>query len=228
MTRRSRSTPESPGRHPFPEDVVVSLETELKARISRRDRVAEMARTLRRASQDLMRRVHASSQADPRSRAELSPRLQELSSLAQKLSEELDGDGWREENVAADALQEWVEVNLLVALVTGRPAPSPSDLTVKADHYLLGLSDLVGEVRRLAVSALGGGDLDAAVANLHLMEELLAVLMRFDLPRSLAPMKPKQDTARSLIEKTRGEVEMARYLDRFARGHGKRSRRAGA
>lgn len=183
---------------------------------------------LRRASQDLMRRVHAASSRHPRARAEVSERLHELRPLALELVRELEGEGWREENVAFDALQEWVEASLLCALVSGGLLPAPSDLGVKAEHYLMGFADLVGEVRRLAVSALGSGDLDSAGRYLHVMEDLLAILMRFDLPRSLAAMKPKQDTARSLIEKTRGEVEMARYLDRFARSHGKRSKRTGA
>jgi len=41
------------------------------------------------------------------------------------------------------------------------------------------------------------------------MEEIFDVLIRFDYPTALVALKHKQDVARSLIEKTRGEVAVA-------------------
>jgi len=53
-------------------------------------------------------------------------------------------------------------------------------------------------------------DLDRAEAYLELMASLYHTLMRFDTTRAIVPLKPKQDSARSLLERTRGEVVMAR------------------
>jgi len=44
---------------------------------------------------------------------------------------------------------------------------------------------------------------------LEKMERILDSLMRFDYPTALVALKRKQDVARSLIEKTRGEVAVA-------------------
>ena len=75
--------------------------------------------------------------------------------------------------------------------------------------YLLGLADTVGELRRFTLDALRGGDLPTAERYLAVMEEILEALLRFDYPAALVALKPKQDTARALIERTRGELAVA-------------------
>jgi predicted translin family RNA/ssDNA-binding protein len=49
------------------------------------------------------------------------------------------------------------------------------------------------------------------------MDALTRDLLRFDTTRAIVQLKPKQDTARSLLERTRGEVVMARL---HLRAHG--------
>jgi translin len=78
---------------------------------------------------------------------------------------------------------------------------------------------VVGEVRRIVLDRLGRDDLVGAEAGLVLMERLTQSLLRFDTTRAIVQLKPKQDTARALLERTRGEVVMARFLAR-ARPHG--------
>ncbi|HIJ16733.1 MAG TPA: RNA-binding protein, partial [Thermoplasmata archaeon] len=41
------------------------------------------------------------------------------------------------------------------------------------------------------------------------MEDLYTALMRFDYPDAIVAVRRKQDVARSLLEKTRGEVAVA-------------------
>ena len=90
----------------------------------------------------------------------------------------------------------------------------PADLGVDPEPYLLGLGDVVGEVRRRVLDRLGRDDLPGAEADLALMERLTQALLRFDTTRAIVQLKPKQDTARTLLERTRGEVVMARFLSR--------------
>ena len=61
---------------------------------------------------------------------------------------------------------------------------------------------------------LGQDDVAGAEAELALMERLTRALLRFDTTRAIVQLKPKQDTARALLERTRGEVVMARFLAR--------------
>jgi translin len=46
------------------------------------------------------------------------------------------------------------------------------------------------------------------------MESLYHTLLGFETARAIVSLKPKQDTARALLERTRGEVTMARLLHR--------------
>jgi len=213
----------------LPSDTMLeSIETEVKTRIAKRDRLSEMARTLRRSSQDFMRRLHAEmSGAQPmpaQEKRKENAHHTALKVLASNLVRELERGGWREEEVAEAALQEWVEASLLLAVIEARPFPFPADLGVHAEAYLLGLADVVGELRRLAITALGRGDVDRAKGLLEDMDKLSGMLMRFDFPRSVLSMKPKQDMARSLVERTRGDVEVARFLNTFAPRQRKRSK----
>jgi translin len=41
------------------------------------------------------------------------------------------------------------------------------------------------------------------------MEELTGAIMRFDYPDAIVAIRKKQDVARSLLEKTRGEMTVA-------------------
>ncbi|MCJ2534259.1 MAG: RNA-binding protein, partial [Candidatus Thermoplasmatota archaeon] len=44
---------------------------------------------------------------------------------------------------------------------------------------------------------------------LNMMEEIYDVIIRFDYPSGLIPIKKKQDMVRNLIERTRGELAVA-------------------
>lgn len=183
------------------------VEHALAERVARRDRLAEAARTLRREAQAIMGRAHAGRAADAD--------LARLRPLARRLARETaTGVGARDAAVVADALQEWAEATLLAAVQAGRPLPGLTAVGVPAEAYLLGLADLVGELRRLAVTSLGRGKVREAEAALDLMEEVTLALQGVNAPRALLPLKPKQDTARGLVERTRGEVALAQLLAR--------------
>jgi translin len=211
MTAGSRSSAEPSSGAPAgpPEPVLAAIENHLKERERRRDELATHARRLRRLAQVTMGRLHASG-STPSTLAEVRERLGEL-------ERELKAGPPGDEGVALDAVQEAVEAILLGAVLDRRAWPGPGELGVEPEAYLLGLGDVVGEVRRLALDSLGREDLPSAEAYLRLMEGLCEALLRFDTTRAIVQLKPKQDQARILLERTRGEVVMARYLLR-ARG----------
>jgi translin len=153
-----------------------------------------------------MTRIHAGSATA----SELRKVRTELAKLAKALPTEYPGD----EGMADDALQEGVEALLLEAAVDNRPFPTPEELSVPPEPYLLGLGDVVGEIRRLTLSDLTRGDVDRAAERLALMESVYHTLLGFETARAIVSLKPKQDTARALLERTRGELTMARLLHR--------------
>ena len=190
----------------LPEPVLGGIETHLQQRERRRADLHERARVLRRLAQGTMGRIHEGHDvAEP---------IAELRREARALTEWLVRDGRGDEGLAHDAIQESVEALLLDAVVHGSPLPGPSDLGVEPEPYLLGLGDLAGEVRRLALDRLAAGDVPGAEAQLATMEHVYRSLMRFDTARAIVALKPKQDVARSLLERTRGDLTMAKMLGR--------------
>lgn len=185
-----------------PEAALATIEAHLRQRELRREELYQRARRLRRLAQATMSRLHAERTVPPA----IAEVRRELSELADWLRREGRGD----EGLALDALQEGVEAVLLGAIVSGAPLPGPSELGVDPEPYLLGLGDVVGEVRRLVLDRLAHDDLAGAESHLALMDTLARDLMKFDTTRAIVQLKPKQDTARSLLERTRGEVVMAR------------------
>jgi len=108
-----------------------------------------------------------------------------------------------------NGLQELAEAHILEALVTGRRIPAPEAFNCTPSAFLLGMGDAIGELRRVSQDALRKGNIAEAEDALHLMEGLFAPLNLFDYPDAIVPLKHKQDVARGLIEKTRGEVAVA-------------------
>jgi translin len=131
-----------------------------------------------------------------------------------RLSEDLPTSYPGDEGLAEDALQEGDEALLLIAVMERTDFPSHEELGVPPESYLLGLGDVVGEVRRLVLTELTRGDVVRAAEMLAVMESIYRTLLGFETTRAIVSLKPKQDTARALVERTRGEVTMARLLHR--------------
>jgi len=205
MTSGSRSSADrAPEPSGISDRVLAAIEEHLKERERRREEVYGRARKLRRAAQSAVSQIHGGASAEETVR----PVRDGLAELAAALR----GDGRADEPLALDALQEGVEACLLAAIVAESPLPGPSELGVDPEPYLLGLGDVVGEIRRLLLDRLGDDDLPAAERHLTRMERLTEALLRFDTARAIVQLKPKQDQARILLERTRGEVVMARLL----------------
>jgi len=214
MTSGSPPSDEHSGgsRSRVPEPALAEIEGHLRRRETRRDELHQRARRLRRLAQGTMGQIHEGK--------DVRAALAEVQESCRLLAEWLRTEGRGDEGLAHDALQESAEALLLGAVVGGGPLPGPSDLGLDPEPYLMGLGDLVGEVRRLALDRLRHGDIDGAEIQVATMEHLFRSLMRFDTTRAIIALKPKQDVARSLLERTRGEVTMARVMSGRTVGSG--------
>jgi translin len=203
----STANASAPGAR-VPEAVLGGIEAHLRQRELRRDELHQRARRLRREAQGAMGRLLEGQ--------DVSRELEEVRRTAAELADWLRREGRGDEGLAHDALQESVEALLLQAVVRGEPLPGPTELGVDPEPYLMGLGDTAGEVRRLALDRLGAGDLAGAELHLATLDHLVRTLMRFDTTRAIVALKPKQDVARSLLERTRGDVTLAKMLQRRA------------
>jgi translin len=109
-----------------------------------------------------------------------------------------------------DAEKEYAEANVTFALVMGAPIPTPSDLLVEDAAYLNGVSEAIGEGRRRLLDLLRAGRVADAERLLDSMEELFGLLVTMDYPDAITMnLRRSTDVARSLIEKSRGDLSIA-------------------
>jgi translin len=124
-----------------------------------------------------------------------------------------------------DAQKEYAEAGFTEAVVTGSPPPTPEDLGVEDAPYLNGIAEAIGEGRRHALDMLRAGRVADGERVLATMDDLYSVLVTMDYPDAITGnLRRTTDIARSLIEKTRGDLSVARVsqdlhdaLDRHAR-----------
>ncbi|MGB9675658.1 MAG: haloacid dehalogenase [Candidatus Bathyarchaeales archaeon] len=120
------------------------------------------------------------------------------------------------------ALQEYSEANIFLKLVEEERFVTPKEIGVPSVDYVLGLADVIGEYRRLALDALREGDVQKSEKCLNVMDEIYIELMAMNEAYMLVPgLRRKCDTARKIIEVTRGDVtqEVRRStLEKYLKG----------
>lgn len=105
------------------------------------------------------------------------------------------------------ALQEYAEANIFLKLVEEAKFVTPTEINMPPVDYVLGLADVIGEYRRLALDALREGDVKIGEKCLQMMDEIYTELTAMDEAYMLVPgLRRKCDTARKIIEVTRGDV----------------------
>jgi translin len=105
------------------------------------------------------------------------------------------------------AFQEYTEAQALFRLVENGQFIGPEELNVPLIDYVLGLADVIGELRRRALDMLRKGNVKMAEECLETMEEIFSELTAMDDAYMLIPgLRRKCDVARHVIETTRGEV----------------------
>lgn len=123
------------------------------------------------------------------------------------------------------ALQEYSEAHIFLKLIEKAKFITPKEINVPSVDYVLGLADVVGECRRLALDALREGDVEKGEECLQTMDEIYTELMAMDEAYMLVPgLRRKCDIARKIIETTRGDItqevrrsSLERCLNEFER-----------
>jgi len=104
-------------------------------------------------------------------------------------------------------LEEYAEANIFLALIEEGRFATPEELNIPSVDYVLGLADVIGEYRRLALDALREGNIKRSEECLRIMDEIYTGLMAMNEAYMLVPgLRRKCDVARKVIETTRGDV----------------------
>lgn len=109
-----------------------------------------------------------------------------------------------------DAEQEYAEARAVYSLVTEHIIPIPREVGVDPVNYLCGLGDASGELRRHILDLIRAGRPEEGDFFLSQMEGIYHLLMLFDYPEAIGRgLRRKSDLARSMLEKTRGDLANA-------------------
>lgn len=105
------------------------------------------------------------------------------------------------------ALQEFSEARIFLTLIEESRFITPAEVNVPPVDYVLGLADVIGEYRRLALDNLREGEVKKGEECLEIMDQIFIQLLALDEAYILVPgLRHKSDTARRIIESTRGDV----------------------
>ncbi len=178
------------------------IRTQFDARTAARDQALSQARALTRFCSQAIRAVHRDD--DEAMRTQLDEAKKMADSLRAAVSEFPD---FYYAGYTQDALKEFVEANITCALIKNLPLIGPAELGVEFNTYLNGLSEVVGELRRRCLDILRHGYSSEAERLLTQMDDIYAVLVTMDYPDAITNgLRRQTDIARSIIEKTRGDI----------------------
>lgn len=184
------------------EDIADEIRQNFDIRTAARDNALAQARRLTRACSLAIRAVHRDDTE------EMGQHLTEAHKLAETLTTDLqDHPDLFFAGYTQDALKEFVEANVTCALIQNQPLMTPEDLGVVKATYLNGLAEVVGELRRRILDILRHGYSEEAERLLGYMDEIYSVLVTMDYPDAITNgLRRQTDIARSIIEKTRGDI----------------------
>jgi translin len=109
-----------------------------------------------------------------------------------------------------DAQKEFAEGSITLALVTGKPLPTPEELGVDAVAYLKGMGEAVGELRRYLLDSMRKGDLSNGEELLAAMDDIYNTLVTMDFPDAITGgLRHTTDMVRGVLERTRSDLTLA-------------------
>lgn len=187
-----------------------------------RDRALNEGRQVVRLSANTVRAIHRGELDD----AEAT--LAAARTLLSALGESLQGYGaiyWA--GYVQDAMKEFAEANLTLAIVRGAPLPSPAELGVEDAAYLNAMAEAASELRRLVLDLLRGEDLPRAERMLAAMDDIYSLLITVDFPDAVTGgLRRTTDQLRAVLERTRGDVTLTLNQRRLERVLSDSERRA--
>ena len=109
-----------------------------------------------------------------------------------------------------DALKEFTEANVTLAMARGQPLPTPEQLQVEPAAYLNGLAEAAGELRRRVMDKLRAGHNAECERLLGAMDDIYDTLVVMDFPDAITGgLRRNTDMVRGVLERTRADVTLS-------------------
>ena len=178
-----------------------------------RDRALNEGRQIIRLSANTVRAIHRN-ELDI-ARADLSQARELITDLTRSL-QPYGAVYWA--GYVQDAMKEFAEANLTLAIVEGSPLPSPGDLGVENAAFLNAMAEAASELRRLILDLLRGENLPQAEHFLTVMDDIYSLLVTVDFPDAITGgLRRTTDQLRAVLERTRGDVTVTLNQRRLER-----------
>lgn len=185
-----------------------------------RDEALKQARELTRHASLAIRAIHREDHAE--AQAEIAQGRELAQALTNTLRTEhpdLFFAGYTQ-----DAIKEYCEACLTVAMIKGEALPTPQELDAEPPAYLNGLTETLGELRRRCLDLLRPGYSAEVERLLAMMDDVFTQLVTMDYPDAITDgLRRRTDLARGIIERTRADItvsfrqnELESKLDRLS------------
>ncbi|MGE5187425.1 MAG: hypothetical protein ACM3JE_00190 [Betaproteobacteria bacterium] len=186
------------------ESVLQEIKKELIQKNNIRDSSHDSMRKITSQSKQAILRIHQKKIDEAKKLVFESKTLIEgLQAQAQQYPEIIYG------GMLSAAYQEYSEANIFLVLIKDNRFIIPSEINVPSVDYVLGLADVIGEYRRLALDYLREGEVEQSERCLQTMDEIFVQLLALDEAYMLVPgLRHKSDSARRIIEATRGDITL--------------------
>ncbi len=181
------------------EQIVEAIDDQIEDKDTVRELVMKSSRAIRRVSKNVIQDIHRGNEC----KEDLQEALKEISKIKSLVEDhpELYHAGF-----LRNGFQELAEAHILWSMTNEEEPKTPEELDITSSSYVLGLADVVGELRRMVLDELAEGNVERARELHRKMEDIKNMLMEFEYPNALLPIRNKQDMARNLVEKTRGDI----------------------
>ncbi len=185
-----------------------------------RDEALKQARELTRHASLAIRAIHREDHAEAQAEIALGRELaQALTNTLRTEHPDLFFAGYTQ-----DAIKEYCEACLTVAMIKGEALPTPQELDAEPPAYLNGLTETLGELRRRCLDLLRPGYSAEVERLLAMMDDVFTQLVTMDYPDAITDgLRRRTDLARGIIERTRADItvsfrqnELESKLDRLS------------
>lgn len=182
--------------------IATRIRENFTAKNAARDKALERSRTLIRFCANSIRAAHRDQRDEARA----------LLAQAQEIVQAIRADLAAYPDLfyagyTQDALKEFTEANIVLALVANEPLPDPEALGVEYAAYLNGLGEAASEMRRRCLDIIRHDHSAEAERLLEAMDEIYSLLVTIDYPDAITGgLRRTTDLVRGVTERTRGDL----------------------
>ena len=196
------------------------IREDFNRKTARRDVAQGQARELTRHASLAIRAIHREDHAEAETELEAGRQLVHTIKADLRDDPDLYFAGYTQ-----DAIKEYCEAQLTVAMILNRALPTPQELGAEYPAYVNGMTETLGELRRRCLDLLRPGYSEEVERLLGCMDDIFTQLVTMDYPDAITDgLRRRTDLARGIIERTRADItvsfrqsELERALSRLSR-----------